>query len=56
MIEIVDSADIDQRVFVLPREVSKATSWHIGEMELCGIREYVVKIKENEQVSKSHSS
>jgi len=43
MIEIIDSVDIDQRVFALPREVSKATSWHIEEMELCGIREYVIK-------------
>ncbi len=32
MIEIVDPADIDQRVFALPREISKATSWHIGEV------------------------
>jgi len=42
MIKIVDSADIDQRVFTLPRECSKTTSWHIGEMELFGIREYVI--------------
>lgn len=39
IIEAVDSAGINQRVFTLPMEISKVASWHIGEMEQSGIRE-----------------
>jgi hypothetical protein len=55
MIEIVDSADIDQRIIILPREISRVTSSHIGEMELCGIHECNKKNK-NEQLSRTPST